>query len=168
MSSNYSTIINVINTKFKVDNLNVLIEPQVMSVVLTGHPKNTPLTLYRFDPNKENIFPFFEKGMELRIICDYILLADYNEVLYVLLIELKKGNEPAKKQLNATEEFMLYIIASALRIKKEIDRDKIYIRKIRISECRRTRKTKIGNIEYDENNYIDYPWSELHIRALLK
>lgn len=168
MSSNYSTMTSVINAKFKVKDLDVLEEPKVMTIKVNGRPRDASLTLYRFDPNKENIFPFFERDMELRSICDYVLLADYNEVLYVLLIELKKGKEPAERQLNATEELILYIISSALRVKQEIDRNKICIRKIRISERRHIRTTKIYDIEYDDNSYVDYPWGTLHIRALLK
>lgn len=170
MSSNYSTMTSVINAKFKVENLDVLEEPKVMTVSVKGCPKSASLTLYRFDPNKEEIFPFFEKEIGLRSICDYVLLADYGDDLYILLMELKLGNSKAKEQLNATENLISYIIASALRIKREIDRDKIHIRKIRISERRRqyTRKTKVRDIEYDENSYLDYPWDALHIRALLK
>ena len=139
-----------------------------MTVKVEGIPKNALLTLYRFDPNNEDIFPFFERGMALRLICDYVLLVDYNDFLYVLLIELKRGSITAKKQLNATEELIRYVISSALRIKQEIDQDKIYIRKIRISERRHIRKTNSGDIEYDENNYIDYPWDSFHVRYMLK
>lgn len=168
MSDNYSTITSVINAKFKVENLDVLEEPKVMTIRVKGCPKDASLTLYRFDPDKEEIFPFFEKGIGLRSICDYVLLADYD--LYVLLIELKLGKLNAKEQLNATENLISYIIASALRIKRVIDQNKIHIRKIRISERRNqyTRKTGIHDIEYDENSYVDYPWDVLHIRALLK
>lgn len=170
MSDNYSTITSVINAKFKVENLDVLEEPKVMTIRVKGCPKDASLTLYRFDPDKEEIFPFFEKGIGLRSICDYVLLADYDDDLYVLLIELKLGKLNAKEQLNATENLISYIIASALRIKRVIDQNKIHIRKIRISERRNqyTRKTGIHDIEYDENSYVDYPWDVLHIRALLK
>lgn len=170
MSSNYSTMTSVINAKFKVENLDVLEEPKVMTIKVQGCLREASLTLYRFDPNKEVIFPFFGREKGLSRICDYVLLADYDDDLYVLLIELKHGKVEAKEQLNATECLISYIITSALRIKREIDRDKIHIRKIRISECRRqyTRKTKVGDLEYDENSYLDYPWDALHIRALLK
>ena len=142
-----------------------------MTIRVKGRPKDASLTLYRFDPNKEEIFPFFEKGIGLRSICDYVLLADYDDDLYVLLIELKLGKlNNAKEQLNATENLISYIITSALRIKRVIDRSKIHIRKIGISERRNqsTRETGIHDIEYDENRYVNYPWDVLHIRALLK
>ena len=59
MSSNYSTMTSVINAKFKVENLDVLEEPKVMTIKVKGCPRDASLTLYRFDPNKEEIFPFF-------------------------------------------------------------------------------------------------------------
>lgn len=69
--------------------------------------------------------PFFNKnhkdkgGLDgLRQFCDYILLMEKNNKLYVFLIELKSGNpKDAGKQLDAAEIFMDYIRRTAERIK---------------------------------------------------
>ena len=82
-------------------------------------------TLYRFDNEEQEFMPFFNKnhkdkgGLDgLRRFCDYILLAERNNKLYVFLIELKSGNhKDAGKQLDAAEVFMDYIRRTAERIK---------------------------------------------------
>lgn len=94
--------------------------------------KKTAYTLYRYDQGEHGqlFFPFFnnthdgERGeadcptpKELLKFCDYILLAEKNHVLYVLLLELKSGlNGDAYKQLDASATFMEYVKHTAVRI----------------------------------------------------
>lgn len=79
-------------------------------------------TLYRYDQDeqKELFLPFFNHSHGLKDLlkfCDYILLAERNNKLYVLLIEMKNGsNTDAQKQLEASETFMNFIQDTASRI----------------------------------------------------
>lgn len=114
--------------------------------------------LYRYDPNKVKIFPYFADISGLKKICDYILFAEENHHLSLLLIELKLGIESARNQLIASECFVEFMIKSAKRVGIELT-ENISIKKIRVSEERakkRNRQTKQGSLKYDENNIINY------------
>ena len=95
--------------------------------------KGIVYTLYRYDMNeeKERFLPFFNNTNEdkgkavkyptlvgLRKFCDYILLAERKDKLFVVLIEMKSGDaEGAEVQLEATACFMEYVKKTAERIK---------------------------------------------------
>jgi hypothetical protein len=120
---------------------------------------NIDFILYRLDPNKIKLFPYFNDVSGLKKICDYILFAQEGENLYIyLLIELKKGKESASKQLNAATAFSEYIIDAARRVGINITKN-IKIIKIRISEERakkRNQKTKSKKLSFDENGILNY------------
>lgn len=122
--------------------------------------KKTTYTLYRYDQTEQGdlFFPFFnnthdgEYGKtecptpkDLLKFCDYILLAERNDVLYVLLIELKSGNNgDAFKQLDASETFMEYVQHTAKRISEandgpNFDVQNVKVRKIVLKPAPRTR-----------------------------
>ncbi|MBO4331927.1 MAG: hypothetical protein J5875_02040 [Paludibacteraceae bacterium] len=86
--------------------------------------------LYRFDLDSSDadFLCFFNKNhskgsseqclKDLNCFCDYVLLAQKDDKLYVFIIELKSGKtEGAVEQLRATELFMDYIKGTAERIK---------------------------------------------------
>ena len=60
-------------------------------------------SLYQYDSEKD-IFPFFKShGVTgLKKMCDYIFFIEEKEHFYVLLVELKRGIESAKKQLGCS------------------------------------------------------------------
>lgn len=111
-------------------------DPTCMEEVKAGH-KVTLITqkiddyrLYRFDIDSSDadFLCFFNKNhsdnssvrvpKNLRKFCDYVLLAQKKDKLFIFIIELKSGSrEGAKVQLMATELFMDYIKATAERIK---------------------------------------------------
>lgn len=71
--------------------------------------------LYKYDKKlkkeyKGGLFPFFAKIKGVCCICDYILFAEFNNKLFVLIIELKKGKESTLPQLKAAKNFVDYII----------------------------------------------------------
>lgn len=173
MTDSYNSLRKVIHSKYIVDNT-ILEEPNVMKVQINGKPRDAECTLYRIDPNNGDPFPFFQdKGKGgpkgLKDICDYILLVDYNDKLYILLFELKKQkNDHAKKQLEATKVFIDYIVASAIRVQMPIDNNCIKCRKIQLNEVIPKHRTQIGEPEYDEDGYMAYPWQEFRLKALLK
>ncbi len=93
--------------------------------ILNGCEKSYEKTLYRFDLNKQDFLPFFNHTDEapegLKQFCDYILLIE-NDYTYIVLIEMKRGirsQSDAKKQLNASEVFIQYIINSAERLRAD-------------------------------------------------
>jgi len=94
--------------------------------------KKIVYTLYRYDQKEQGplFFPFFNNTHEgengpvkcsapdgLLKFCDYILLAEKNKILYVLLLEMKSGgNGDAYKQLDSSAVFMEYVKNTAVRI----------------------------------------------------
>lgn len=134
-------------------------------------------TLYRYDQKeqKELFFPFFNNTHDgehdkaelptlesLLQFCDYILLAEKNGTLYVLLIEMKSGsNGDAVVQLDASATFMDYVKNTALRIAKlndykNFDPDSIIVRKIVLKPAPNTRpttnlsKSKVPQVDCNE------------------
>ncbi len=130
--------------------------------------------LYRFDPDIDAIFPFFNKTHDapkgLGKICDFILFVEENTTFFILLIEMKVGNATTKKQLDASECFIEYIIKSAERVGHRLE--KAIVRKIGINERPKSRKrpTKMQDLAYDPNNFLDYDLAttDFIIRAVLK
>jgi hypothetical protein len=138
----------------------ILREKGVMERNIIGH-RGIDYLLYRYDPDKINLFPYFAQTSGLRKICDYFLFALEGQHLHILLIELKLGTESALQQLIASEYLVKFILDSAKRIGLELT-EYIYIKKVRISEERakqRNRKTKPSSIEYDVNKILNYDHS---------
>jgi hypothetical protein len=102
-------------------------------------------TLYRYDQDEDPklFLPFFnntrdenKSPRDLLKFCDYFVLVEKNDKLFILLIEMKSGRtKDAIKQLEASKTFMHYILKTAERIApandyREIDISKVCIRKI--------------------------------------
>lgn len=136
--------------------------------------------LYRFDLDEDEFLPFFNNAHNnegemvenpspkgLRMFCDYVLLAENHDKLYVVLIEMKCGNERAKaiKQLEASEVFMDYIKNSAERIHSfcnyhGFDGRKVIIKKIILKPSPTLRTTT----QPGKNNMIDWDESPIVVR----
>lgn len=91
--------------------------------------------------------------------CDYILLAAVNDKLYVVLVEMKSGNNVgANLQLAASNTFIDYIKSSAERIKTlcgydDFDSKNIILRKVLLKPAPKTRPTtNVGK----RNSQIDW------------
>ena len=110
------------------------------------------MKLYQFSgQDKEDAahLPFFNKNgggdykapEGLNKFCDYILLVQHTDGLYVFLLEMKRGtNEGYEIQLEASKCFFDYILRSAERIKKlngwtDLNTDDIHYRRIEIKEA---------------------------------
>lgn len=137
-------------------------EEQRITIQPTGI-EASDLRLYCFmkDPaHPEKLLPFFNsrtvepnkapKG--LARFCDYVLLVQRKDTLYVLLLELKRGKGPWESQLDASKVFFEYIVASADRIKddnfSQFDKDSVVIRRIKIKEVGSSKyRTKPADIE---------------------
>lgn len=169
--SNYEILNKIIHSKFLADNQSTLLESKgkekkPMQMNISCRKSSEKYRLYRFDPDDENIFPFFSREKGLQKICDYIILADKAGELFILLLELKRGKSSSKKQLEASKCFMQYIINTAKRIDESIDDKVINIRTIRICETSILRKTTNMDLNY-KNEHLDYTWNKFVISALL-
>lgn len=129
---------------------------------------------YRYDLDESDFLPFFnkehndeERGIVvenptptgLLKFCDYILLAEVNEKLYIVLVEMKSGtNARANQQLAASNTFIDYVKASAERIKalcgsEDFDSRNIVLRKVLLKPSPKIRPaTNIGR----RNSQIDW------------
>lgn len=165
MSNKLEIINSILNEKFK-DDLNFLSEKdkdkdgrsfEMKRKIVSK--KGLNYVLYKYDTNKD-IFPFFKsQGVTgLKKVCDYILFAEEGEHLFVYLIELKKGTESAKSQLEAGQCFAKYILSTIERLKLEIKLtdDNLHFRRIRISESKSNKKTLKKGIVEKENGVIEH------------
>jgi len=113
------------------------------------------------------IYPFFNsRNGGVCKVCDYIIFAEINNTLYSLIIELKKGESDTKPQLRAGGCFVDFVIATVNRINNT--NYSIHKRFISIREFERKRKTKLRDIEYDENNHHFFEQNKLRIYTFLK
>lgn len=140
-----------------------------MNIKIADHRINH--LLYKIDSKgKEDLFPYFNDITGLKKFCDYILFAEVDNYLYLLLIELKKGTSSAVKQLKASNCFAEFILSSAKRIGIEIT-ENTSIYKIRISEdkirkCNKG-KTKPMELTKDENDIINYNRIDFRIKEVI-
>lgn len=113
----------------------------------------------RLDQGGIDMFPFLRgksipmglKGMKR--ICDYAIFVDKEELLYVLLVELKKGDDSPQEQLNVTVPLIDFIFERA-KILNHLQVD-YKIRKIGITDKADKRPTSDrGNINYNEDDYV--------------
>lgn len=95
--------------------------------------------------NGRHLIPFFNQHQNeddpetvenLNTFCDYILIFQYQENVFVFLLELKRGRaKGAQEQLDAAETLMDFVLSSAERIKNSngydmFSRSNIQIRKV--------------------------------------
>lgn len=165
----YDQLCRILSDDFKESKENIMIEDKgnihkVQSVYIDDEDlKNIRKTLYRFDLEKKEFMPFFNKTDNspegLRKFCDYVLLVNYRDTTYVLLIELKRGGaDGADKQLRASETFIKFLYKTAERLYKDFDDfnfdiKKIVLRKIIIKACK-SNKQKIQSDKVDLNQDI--------------
>lgn len=97
------------------------------------------IEVYKFaNEDGEIDFPFFKNGENtpklLRKFCDYIIICTCQQAFYVVLIELKAADrhnltdnyKNAKKQLDAAETFVKYILDTVDRIKTDNENKRIF------------------------------------------
>jgi|GEM_PF-1397459 len=163
--SKLAVIDSILNENFK-DNLSILSEKdkdkhgkvfEMKRRIVCG--QEVSYSLYKYDVNKE-ILPFFKSTgvSNLKKICDYILFIEDGIHLTIYLIEMKKGNESAKRQLDAGECFAQYIISTVNRLNLEFDitDNNLHFRKIRISESKSKKVTLRKSVITKENGVIEH------------
>ncbi|MBE7660183.1 hypothetical protein [Tenacibaculum finnmarkense] len=130
---------------------------------MTRNIVNSPDTqylLYRFDISEDSLFPFFKNTgvSNLKKMCDYIMFIEEKSHLHIFLVELKKGTDPAKKQLDAAECFSDFIIKTISRLGLEfsVSDETLHYKKIRISESKSKKRTLSKGITERENGVIEH------------
>lgn len=121
-------------------------------------------SLYKFDSSKDIFLFFKDQGVDgLKKMCDYVFFIEESEHLFVYLVELKKGTESAKKQLDAGECFVQYILSTIDRLKLGLDltEDNLHFRKIRISESKSRKKTLNMKVVEKSNGVIEHSHPQL-------
>lgn len=120
--------------------------------------KNYKYLLYRFDfkPGDANYpFPYFNRkdanGIKLGVakVCDYALFVERDEQAYIILLELKKGKDDPKPQLQQMRYFVEFIQQRAKYAGIEIDAQ---IRMVGISDEVMKEYTRMGpKIKYEND-----------------
>lgn len=163
--SKLAVIDSILNEKFK-DDLTILSEKDKdkhgkvfeMKRTIVCRPE-IEYSLYKYDVKSE-ILPFFKNTgvTNLKKICDYILFIEEGTHLTVYLIEMKKGTDSAKKQLDAGECFAHYIISTInrLNLELEVTKENLHFRKIRISESKSKKVTLRKGVIEKENGVIEH------------
>lgn len=147
--SEYDQLCRILDARFLANPQERMIEkkgdalkPQIVKIDNSGK-SGISWTLYKFELDDIDFIPFFNRTHDapegLRKFCDYVLLVGRREKTYVMLIEMKRGDMGADKQLNASETFIEYLYKSAERLHRDYDelefnRGNVTLLKIKVKE----------------------------------
>lgn len=127
----------------------------VMRRDVIGH-SSIEYIIYRFDPDKIDLFPYFKDVKGLRKICDYLIFAEDSSRLFVFIVELKRHQGSPRVQLDLSECFVRFILEKAnkvgIGIRKEINIRKIGLKDSGYSDKRRT--TYYKDMQYEQDGYL--------------
>jgi hypothetical protein len=127
--------------------------------------------IYRFDPSRTDLFPYFADIRHMKKICDYVIFIENDEEIFVLLFELKRGSSSSpKRQLEMSESFFQFVFKRAALAGVEIEKE-IQIRKIGITDSFTTKMETMfhKNFHYDDSCYtLIQSKSDLRLAYLTK
>ncbi len=112
--------------------------------------------VFRIDPNKVEIFPYFARTKDLKKFCDFIIFAETDVDFLILLIEMKRSSGSPERQLEISESFVDFVIKRAKLIGIDFDTKNVIIRKLGLKNKSISKKevTKFyQNFHFDTNNY---------------
>lgn len=144
-----------------------------MSLEINDHGK--PYLLYSFDKvvkkskreKSIDLQPFFKSNAGVKSMCDYFLFCYERGKLYVLLIELKQGEEQVTSQLAAGKLFATYLVNTLNRVEKL--NYKPEIRKISVRDYHIARKgTAMKPVDYNQDSFCTFEGSVFHLPEFLK
>jgi hypothetical protein len=169
--SKIAFISNVIDTYFKEDEITVLKEDQANMKIDFVSDKQKFLS-FTFDRKlKKTDFPkgfftFFNRGeAKVTSFCDYIIFSERDKNLFILLIELKKGNDNVTEQLFAGKCFAEYVISTVNRVYNMNINPEYRLISIRQRHIKPKQKQK--EIEYI-NNFHTFCSSKFWLKSYLK
>ena len=172
-TSNYLNKVESLLTAVYKEPLGTLKEKQAgMSLCINDYRRK--YLLYSFDKVVKStngskaidLQPFFSANASVKSMCDYFLFCWEHGKLYVLLIELKHGDEQVTCQLEAGNLFALYLINTLNRVEK-LDIIPV-IRKISVRDSHILRKrTSMKSIEYNADSFCTFDGSVFHLLEFL-
>ncbi len=116
-------------------------------------------------PNR--LFTFFTTIAGAQTMCDYCLVGVKKRKLFVLLFELKKGDEQVMGQLKAGAEFAKFIIGSVNRINGWAVQPEIRLISVRASNVLLKSPTRILPVVYDANNFYTFKGTTIDVNACM-
>lgn len=157
---------------YKAPEQDVLKEDNVMRPV-TLDKTGVRCLLYSFDkkykkgqsPNR--LFTFFNTITGAQVMCDYCLFGVKKGNLYILLFELKKGDDQVMEQLKAGEEFAKFIVGSLNRINNWDIKPKVRRISVRASKVLTKPTTRISPVKYDESNLYTFDGYTIDVSACM-
>ena len=169
-------ISNILDDFFRNNTTTALNEKQAgMSVDFIA--ENQKFLSYKIDKKLDKkefprgIFPFFKsKDREKKVcsFCDYIIFSELKGTLFILLIELKKGEGKVTEQLEAGKCFVEFVMSTVNRVyEQNISAE---IRKISIREYKMRKdkpKQKQKSIRYDGDNFHTFEDSKFYLKKYL-
>lgn len=114
-----------------------------------------------------DILPFLAKNKNVHSMCDYILFCQEKKTLFILLIELKKGNNEVMTQLNAGKCFVQFIISTLNRVEKLNIKPEIRLISIRNNNIVRKGSSHCKGVEYDKDNFHTFQGKNFFIKEFL-
>lgn len=165
-------IANILDPHFKQEYLSKFIESQANMEIefISERQKFLSFTFDRSLSKKDfpkGLFPFFNRGeAKVTSFCDYIIFTEFGTDLFILLIELKKGNDKVTEQLNAGKCFADYVISTVNRVYNNNINPKIRLISIRERHIKPKQKQK--EIEYDASNFHTFSSSKFRLKSYLK
>jgi len=144
-----------------------------MSLAINDYGKQ--YLLYSFDKvvklrksdKSIDLLPFFKANAGVKSMCDYFLFCWDRGKLYVLLIELKQGEEQVTRQLSAGNCFASFIVNTLNRV--ENTSISPVIRRISIRDFYINRKgTSMKPVVYNDESFCTFEGSEFHLPEFLK
>nr|WP_325289726.1 hypothetical protein [uncultured Bacteroides sp.] len=127
----------------------------VMKRDVVGH-SSIEYVIYRFDPDKVDLFPYFKEIKGLRKICDYLIFAEDSSRLFAFIVELKKHQGSPRPQLELSECFVRFILEKANKVGRGIEKE-LHIRKIGLKDSgnsNKRRTTYYKDMQYEEGGYL--------------
>ena len=113
--------------------------------------------IYRFDPDREILFPFLKPSYPLRRVCDYIIFADDGCEKFVFLFEMKRRQGSPGEQAAISVSFVDFILKRMdFKNGTSIAPSVIY-RKIGVKDTSAPQRLKTGgyaSLSYDQNGYV--------------
>ena len=111
--------------------------------------------------------PYLAANAGVKSMCDYFLFCWERGTLYVLLIELKQGEDQVTHQLDAGRVFTSYLINTLNRVEKLSITP--VIRKISVRDSHILRKgTSMKSVEYNADSFCTFDGSVFHLLEFLK
>ncbi len=120
------------------------------------------------DPKSKGLFPFFQKNKGVHSMCDYMLFSYYNNKLFILLVELKRGKSNTHEQLKAGICFAEFIVSTLNRVEELNLIPEIRQISIRNKHIVKKRTTRINDVEYDKDNFCTFEGGQFYLKEFLK